>query len=465
MITSTPETKRSLLAKLLRKKLGKRRSFPLFFGQQQLWLMEQRAPGNPKYNISVAYRLTGVLDRDALQRSFNEMVERHEALRTIFTTDEDGRPVQEILPGVSVPLETIDLTHLTDAEREERVQQLASQEMRHPFDLSRGPLLRTMLLRLGPEKHVLIRSVHRIVADGWSLGIMARELAALYRAFSAGQPSPLPPLPFQYGDFVLAERRRLSQEALQEHLGYWIRQIAGAPSLLEPILDGPRTDSPAFRGAHHHFELPTPVIVAMKELSTEAGVSLFMATLAALKIVLARRTGQEDVSIGSPSANRDRREVQSLIGLFGNILVLRTDLSGNPTFREVLRRVQRVALEGYTHQDLHFGELVSELDGADLGRRQLFEVLFALQITPLPSLELAGLRVDLVHVENAVAKFDLALYIWERAGRFTGDFEYDPSLFTVSSIERLAAAYRSVLEAAAANPDLRIGDFGAIDIR
>jgi hypothetical protein len=458
MMTTTPETRRALLADLLRRKHEQRRAFPLFFGQQQIWLLEQRDPGNPKYNISVAYRLIGPLHRDALQRSFDEMVRRHEALRAVFTTDSDGKPVQEILPTVPVPVTAIDLSHLDEAERERRVQDAAAEEARRPFDLRRGPMLRTLLLRLGPEEHVLIRSTHRIVADGWSLGIMALEIAALYGAFSSGQPSPLPPLAVQYGDFVLAERRRLSAGALQEHLAYWLRQIAGAPSVVEPILDHPRPLRPGFRGAHHHFDLPASVIAAMKELSRSEGASLFMATLAALKVVLTRATGCEDVSVGSPAANRDRREVQNVIGLFGNILVLRTSLADNPTFREAIRRVQRVALDAYTHQDLHFGELIRELQGASLGRRQPFDVLFALQITPLPSLELAGLRVELVPVKNAVSKFDLALYIWERNGRFTGDFEYDPELFDVYTIERLAARYRAVLELAARHPDFRISD-------
>ncbi len=451
-------SKRALLADLLRQKLGRTRSFPLFFGQQQLWMLDRRDPGNPKFNISVAYRLHGSLDVEALQRSFDEMVRRHEALRTVFSAGIDGLPMQVFQPSVSVPMPVVDLTDLSEVERGERVQELASQEMRRPFDLVRGPLLRTVLLRLASDEHVLIRSVHRIVADGWSLGVMAYELAALYRGFRAGDASPLPPLPIQYGDFVLAERRRLDRDAVQGHLQYWIGQIAGAPPVLAPILDRPRPPSPTFAGAHYHFDLPAALIAAVKQLSRQEGVSLFMCTLAALKVVLARFTGQEDISIGSPAANREKPEAQGLIGLLGNILVLRTDISGNPTFREVLRRVQQTALQAYVHQDLHFGELVMELQGAELGQQQLFEVLFALQITPLPSLELDGLRVELVKVANAVAKFDLALYVWERAGVFTGDFEYNPDLFDATTIARLGDAYRAVLERAAQDPDQRVSD-------
>ena len=460
-MASTPDTRRALLAELLQQKASQPRTFPLSSSQQQAWLIERHEPGRFNLNICVAHRIAGSLDVEALERTFAEIVRRHETLRTVFSVSAAGQPQQTVLDHVSIPLSLIDLTHLAAPEQERRVQELAASEQRGPFDLSSGPLLRTTLVCLGPEEHVLIRCVHRLVADGWSLGVMAMESAALYNAFSVRKPSPLPELAIQYGDFVLDERRRLRKDGLREHIDYWIGEIFDAPSLIASVLDRPRASPPAMCGARHDFKLPAPLVSAMKDLSKREGVTLFMAMLTAFKVLMVRWTGQEDLIVGSPAANREQRELHGLIGLFGKILMLRTRLSGNPSYRESLRRVQQVAIDAYSHQDFHMDDLIEQMPDADADL--VFElpcfVGFALHLLPLPAAKMNGLNIGLVKLHDTIGKLDLALQIWQVDADLVGEIEYNAAIFDATTIERLMSLYVATLETAVQDPDRRLADF------
>ena len=313
---------------------------PLSFAQQRLWFLDQFQPGSPVYNIPAALRITAPLNAFALEQSLNEIVRRHEALRTTFAAV-DGRPVQVIAPALRVPLPVTDLRGLPQTERETEATRLATQEAQHPFDLARGPLVRATLLRLGAGDHVLLLTMHHIVSDGWSMGVFFRELAVLYEAYATGKPSPLPELPVQYADFAQWQRQWLQGEVLAAHLTYWKQHLAGAPEVLELPTDRPRPAVQSFRGATYPFTLPPALSTALKTLSQREGVTLFMTLLAAFKTLLHRYTGQGDLVVGAPIANRTRAEIEGLIGFFVNTLVLRTDLSGNPRFGELLGRVWR----------------------------------------------------------------------------------------------------------------------------
>ncbi|RMF36691.1 MAG: non-ribosomal peptide synthetase, partial [Chloroflexi bacterium] len=390
-IANLPPEKRALLELLLKEEgvdlsrsliLPRKRegnALPLSFAQQRLWFLDQLAPNTPLYNIPDAIRLRGPLDVAVLERSLNEIVRRHESLRTTFRAT-DGKPVQVIAPTLKLPLPLVDLSGLPKAAREAEVQRLATEEAQRPFDLSRGPLLRVTLLRLGDEEHVALLTMHHIISDGWSMRVLVQELAALYDAFSHGRPSPLPDLPIQYADFALWQREWLQGEVLEEQLAYWKQQLSGSPPVLELPTDRPRPPVQSFRGAHRPFMLPRPLSQAIKALCRREGVTPFMLLLAAFQTLLHRYTGQDDISVGTPIANRNRAEIEGLIGYFANTLVLRTDLSGDPPFRELLKRVREVALGAYAHQDLPFEMLVDALQPErDLSHTPLFQVMFVLQ--------------------------------------------------------------------------------------
>ncbi|MGH7412374.1 MAG: amino acid adenylation domain-containing protein, partial [Candidatus Methylomirabilis sp.] len=332
---------------------------PLSFAQQRLWFLDRLEPSNPFYNHTEAVRISGRLRVDALQRALDGIVARHESLRTTFVAM-DGSPVQRIAPAKSGTLSVVDLGDVPRAEREANAELLAAEEARRPFDLARGPLLRATLLRLSEEEHILLLTIHHIVFDGWSKEVFFREMAVLWEAFSTGGPSPLSPLPIQYADFAVWQREWLQGEVLESRLSYWKHRLQGAPSVLELPTDRPRPAVQHYRGARESFELPRTLAEALHELSRREGVTLFMTLLAAFQTLLFRYTGQDDIVVGSPIANRARTETEGLIGFFINTLVLRTDLSGNPTFRELLKRVKEVALGAYAHQDVPFEELMEE---------------------------------------------------------------------------------------------------------
>jgi hypothetical protein len=355
--------------------------FPASFAQARLWFLDRLFPGNPFYNVSAALRLTGSLNKTALEQTFNEIVRRHEALRTTFRMLE-GQLVQVIAPvetyptlreplrgtgtaspnrrNVSTLLAIIDLRFLSAAEKEAETRRLATQERSRPFDLSSEPLLRVMLLQLDSSEHVLLLNLHHIICDGWSIGVLIRELGSLYTAFSNNQPSPLPELPIQYADFADWQREWLQGEVLETQLAYWKQQLDNIPLLNLPT-NRPRPATPTYRGATQFLELPKNLSEKLEALSQREGVTLFMTLLAAFQTLLYRYTQQSDIVVGSAIANRNRYEIEGLIGFFVNSLVLRTNLSGNPTFLELLDRVREVALGAYAHQDLPFEKLVEEL--------------------------------------------------------------------------------------------------------
>ncbi|MFZ5918494.1 MAG: amino acid adenylation domain-containing protein, partial [Chloroflexota bacterium] len=428
-------------------------SFPLSFAQQRLWFLDQFEPDSPFYNIPAALRIEGPLDVAALSQSFDEIVRRHQVLRASFVSH-DGQPLQVIAPEMTVPLTVIDLQGLPEADREREVLDLATKEARRPFDLSQGPLLRAWLLRLAEKEHVALVTMHHIVFDGWSTGVLVRELSTLYQAFCAGWPSPLPELPIQYADYAAWQREWLQGEVLDRQLAYWRQTLADCPPLLELPTDHPRPPTQTFHGGHFSFELPADLSRRLEALSREQDATLFMTLLAAFQILLYRYTGQQDICVGTPVANRSREEVEGLIGFFVNTLVIRTDLGGEPTFRQLLGRVRQVALEAYAHQDLPFEMLVEAVQPERvMSHSPLFQVMFDLQSTPLASLRLGDLALGLLPVETGVAKFDLMLAVEEGADRLRGEMEYNTDLFDPATIRRLAGHFEVLLAGIVAQPD------------
>ncbi|MFZ5918978.1 MAG: amino acid adenylation domain-containing protein [Chloroflexota bacterium] len=426
---------------------------PLSFAQQRLWFLDQLEPGNLFYNIPIAMRLQGKLDVAALERVLSEIVRRHEALRTTFAVI-DGRPVQVIAPEPAVSLPLKDLTSLPQAEREAETQRLAILEVRQPFDLARGPLLRARLIRLGEQEHVALLTMHHIVSDGWSMGVLVAEIAQLYAAFAAGQPSPLPELAVQYADFSHWQRAWLQGEVLERQLVYWKQRLINSPPMLELPTDRPRPAVQTSHGATLSFDLPGELSQALKELGREEGVTLFMTLLAAFQTLLYRYTGQPDVVVGTPIANRTRREVEGLIGFFVNTLVMRTDLSGAPSFRQLLARVREVALGAYAHQDLPFELLVEALQpGRDLSHTPLFQVMLVLDTPPAGPLTLPGLTLNPIDTHSGAATFDLTLSVTDGPEGLGGYFEYNTDLFDRSTIERLAGHLNTLLQGIVAEPD------------
>jgi amino acid adenylation domain-containing protein len=431
---------------------------PLSFSQQRLWFIDQLEPGNNAFNVPIAIRLTGRLDAGALERSINEIVRRHEALRTSFTIIE-GKPRQVIDPLQAVHLPVFDYSELDEDEREARVRQLSAQEASDSFDLSHGPLLRARLLRLASDEHVLLLTMHHIVSDGWSMGVLIKEVAALYEAFAAGQPSPLPELPVQYADFAVWQREWLQGEVLERQLNYWREQLGGAPAVLELPVDRARPAVQSFRGAVHGFELGEELRQGLERVSRREGATLFMTLLAAFQTLLGRYSGQSDIVVGSPVANRNRAETEGLIGFFVNMLVLRTDLSGNPSFRELVGRVRETALGAYAHQDVPFEKLVEELQPErDLSRSPLFQIEFVLQNAPVSELKSSGLSMSPVEVEIQTTHHDLSLLMEETDRGLTGWVRYNTDLFDEATIKRLEEHFKTLLEGAVADPERRVAE-------
>ncbi len=425
---------------------------PLSFAQERLWFLEQFEPGGSAYNICRAARLTGLLKIEALEQSLSEIMRRHEVLRTRFQVV-DGRPVQVRAPAQKLSISLVELSQLSHAERDGEVARLIADEGGCPFDLSAGPLLQAMLLRLGNDDHMLILTTHHIASDAWSMGILTRELWTLYEAYANGKPSPLPDLPVQYTDYAVWQRQWLKGKVLESQLSYWKKQLAHIPILNLPT-DRPRPVLQSFRGARQPISLPESLTAAVNELSRREGVTQFMTLLAAFQVLLYRYSGQEDVVVGSPIANRNRTEIEGLIGFFVNTLVLRTDLSRRPTFKELLLRVRDVCLGAYAHQDLPFEKLVQELHPErDLSRNPLFQVMFVLQNTPRPFPETSGFSIERVDVLAETSPFDLSLYLRERNGKLIGFIEYSTDLFDRSTIERMIGHFQTLLEGIVANPD------------
>jgi amino acid adenylation domain-containing protein len=423
-----------------------------------LWFLDQLQPGSPFYNVPRTIRMRGALNVEALHQTLEALITRHESLRTTFATV-GASPVQVITPTLSLTLPVVDLSKLPESEHEAEAIRLAAEEAFRPFDLSRGPLVRATLLRLGAEDHVLLLTLHHIVSDGWSMGVLFREFAALYEAFSQGKPSPLGELPIQYADYAMWQREWLQGEVLEQQLSYWKERLSGELPVLELPTDRPRPAVQSFRGTYQHVALPKELSAGLRALSRQEGATLFMTLLAAFQTLLARYTGQDDIIVGSPIANRTRIETEGLIGFFVNTLVMRSDLSFDPTFRQLLRRVKDVALGAYAHQDLPFERLVEELQPErGLSHNPLFQVMFALQNARGAAPELAGLTLSPLPVERVTSKFDLALFMWEEAEELKITMEYSTDLFEAATITRMLGHFRVLLEGAAADPDRRLSE-------
>ncbi|HEX5707564.1 MAG TPA: condensation domain-containing protein, partial [Pyrinomonadaceae bacterium] len=428
---------------------------PMSFAQQRLWFLCQ-LEGSPPYHTPRALHITGELEVGVLARSLGEIVRRHESLRTAFAL-EDGRPVQIIRPPQPLHLPVVDLSRLNGEEQTREARRLVGEEVLRPFDLSEGELLRVKLIKLGDTEHVAVMTVHHIASDGWSMGILTRELAALYDAFTQGEPSPLPELPVQYADFAVWQREYLSGEVLEEQLSYWRKQLAGAPPVLELPTDRPRPAVQTFRGAKHPINLTRELTAELKALGQREGATLYMVLLAAFQVLLSRYSGQEDVVVGSPIANRNRAETESLIGFFVNALAMRTDLSGDPTFVELLGRVRETSLGAYAHQDLPFEKLIEELQPErNLSHTPLFQVTFALHNAPAGALKLRGLELRPVEFAVEAAKFDLSLLMGESGRGIAGLFEYRSDLFNEETVRRLATHFQNLLEAVVKDPSRRL---------
>jgi len=428
------------------------------YAQERLWFLDQLGLAGPAYNMPHAVRLEGALDVAALQRTFGEIVRRHEALRTRFAMA-DGQAVQVIDPPSVFHLEQVDLSGLAESVREAEVRGLAQQEMLHRFELSRGPLFRAKLVRLGERDHLVLVTMHHIASDGWSIGVLTREVAALYEAFSQGKPSLLPELAIQYADYALWQRSWLTGEALAQQVSYWKQRLADAPAALDLPTDRARPAVASFAGGAVHFALSAELSAKLAELARREGVTLYMVLLAAYQLLLKRYSGQDDIVVGSPIAGRRRQELEGLIGFFVNTLVMRTDLSGDPAFTELLQRVKEVALGAYAHQDLPFEKLVEELQPVrDLSRQPVFQVSFALQNVPQETLEVSDLTLRPVGGEHRTALFDLTLYMREVEGTLPGTLEYAEALFDRATIERLAGHFEVLLEGIVAAPPARLSE-------
>jgi amino acid adenylation domain-containing protein len=431
----------------------------LSFAQQRLWFLDQLQPGSNAYNIPAAMRLQGELNANALEQSLGEVIRRHEALRTTFAVVA-GEPVQVISEAGPYGLPIEDLRHLPEAERESKWRVLAGEEARQAFDLQSGPLLRARLLRLGESDHVLLYTMHHIISDGWSMGVLIRELTTLYEAYARGEESPLTELSIQYADYAQWQREWLQGEVLASQLEYWKQQLAGAPPQLELPTDFARPAVQTFRGAVHRVSLSSTLTAALKQLSKREDVTLFMTLLAAFQTLLHRYTAQTDIVLGTPIANRTRGETEPLIGCFVNTLVLRTDLSADPTFVELLKRVRDVALGGYAHQHVPFEMLVEALQPErDVSRSPLFQVMLVLQNAPKQPLEPnAELRLSGVEVDHRTAKFDLTLSLAEGTEGLEGVWEYNTDLFEAATIERMKGHFEVLLEGIITAPERRLSE-------
>ncbi|MFE7294833.1 amino acid adenylation domain-containing protein [Streptomyces sp. NPDC057579] len=426
---------------------------PLSFAQRRLWFLDQMVPGSAAYNVPMSFRLRGPLRREVLQRAVDEIVRRHESLRTLLPSA-DGEPWQRVLPQLSVPVELVDLAADPGA-----LDGLVGEAARRPFDLATGPLVRVTLYRLAPELHVVLLNVHHIVVDGWSLGLFWQELLTLYRAFAAGRPSPLPELPIQYADFATWQREHLSGDRLEQQLAYWREQLGEGTEPLELPFDRPRPPVQSFEGRDLRMVFPPELRTRLTRMGKEEGVNLFTVLLGALNVLLHRYTGQEDIAVGSPVTNRTRLDIEQLIGLFVNTLVYKTRLSGQPDFREVLRRVQDVVNGAHQYQEVPFEAVVEALQPERyLSQNPLFQVSFSF----LPARELSSgeeLAVEEIEgIRNDTAKFDLWISVVDRDRDFLVEVEYNSAVFDEATVQRLLDGYRVVLEAVAADPALGVGD-------
>jgi amino acid adenylation domain-containing protein/FkbH-like protein/non-ribosomal peptide synthase protein (TIGR01720 family)/FkbM family methyltransferase len=443
-------------------------TFPLSFAQQRLWVLAQLEPDSPFYNMFKAVRLNGRLDIKVLERSLNEIIRRHEVLRTTFNAVEET-PVQVIAPGATIKLSVVDLQRFSGKEQSEQLQLLATQDQLQPFDLTKELLLRVTLVQLKSESYALLLTMHHIIGDGWSMGVFIKELSSLYRGFLVGEPSPLPELPIQYADFTIWQRQWLQGKALQTLISYWKQQLADAPPLLELPTDRPRPSMQTFRGWCFSFQLDAKLTASLKELSQKSGTTLFMTLMATYATLLFRYSGQEDILIGTPIASRNHQDIEGLIGFFVNTLVMRTRLEGNPSFSKLLMQVRSSCMDAYANQDVPFEQIVETLKiERSLSHSPLFQVMFALQNTPMEQLETPELAMPTasfayapLHLDNVNAKFDLTLQMWEtntdQGNLLQGFWQYNTDLFDEDRIARMTGHFQELLAGIVANPQESVG--------
>lgn len=429
---------------------------PLSFAQQRLWFLDQLVGRGPTYNISGALQLDGALNLDALKNSLQAVIQRHEVLRTVFTTD-DGQPYQQIRQTFSFDLPLSDLSYLMEPSRQQALDQFIGQQLLGSFDLQQDLMLRANIVKLANNQHVLVLIMHHIVADGWSIGVLVDELQALYQAFVNDQASPLPPLPLQYADYAYWQREYLQGDHLERQLSFWRQQLADAPPMLAMPTDKARPAQESFNGAHISFQLPSDLSHQLKQLSLDHNVTLYMVLLAVFKLLLYRYSGQQDIVVGSPIANRNRKEIEPLLGFFVNTLALRSDLSGNPPFIDFLQSLSHVIRQAYDHQDLPFERLVEELQPErNMSHAPLFQTAFALQNAPRPPFQLSGLTLTPIELDNHTSKFDLFLSLYDETDGLKGVWEFATDLFEVSTIERFTQHYQTLLAAIIKAPNTPI---------
>ncbi|HHJ53745.1 MAG TPA: non-ribosomal peptide synthetase, partial [Caldithrix abyssi] len=458
----SPE-KRKLLELKLRKegKLGN--AFPLSYAQQRLWFLYQMEPGSTAYNIPAAVRLKGRLDQTALEKSLNEIVRRHEILRTTFTTI-NGTPMQVVSSDGKIDIQVKDISDLDKKSQEQTLNKLLAELNATHFDIKKGPLLKTSLFKLNTNEHILHIVMHHIISDGWSVSVFVNEFSRLYTSFLNDQPSPLPPLPIQYADFAVWQKKKLDTEIKEKQLPYWREKLGGELPVLQLPTDRPRPAVKSFRGSHRKGAIRGELVEELRQLSRQQNTTMFMTLLSAFYTLLYRYSGQDDISIGIPIANRNRAETEQLIGFFVNTLVLRNRFSGELTFNQLLEQTRNVSLEAFSHQDVPFEMLVEELQPErDLSHTPLFQVMFVHQNAEEGSLKLPGLEIEPVNMGNENAKFDLTLTVGELKNELLVNFEYDTDLFEAQTIDRMQRHFQRLLAAIVANPDTPIGLLPLID--
>ena len=461
-ITELSPDKRKLLLKAIGQWDGKYNVFPLSFAQERLWFLNQLAPESPVYNGTGAFRFEGPLQEVELRKSLQEIIRRHEILRAAFINI-DGQPLQVINPISEFELPVVDLTDFHPDKHDQEVKRIAREEAHRIFDLARGPLLRASLLRLGKEDHTLLLIIHHIVSDGWSYEVFLRELGILYVAFSKGGPSPLTELPIQYADFAAWQREYLSGMVLEDQLSYWMQQLSGVIPNLDLPADYQRPMRQSFRGATQYYQLPRDLVEALKDLSRFENVTLYMTLIAAFKVLLYRYTGQVDIVVGTPIANRNLVETEGLIGLFANTLVLRTDLSCNPTFRDLLRQVREVTLGAYNNQDLPFEKLVEEKHpNRYLSHTPLIQVMFVFQNAPINVWNHSKLKLTPLRFTTETAKFDLTINLTYELECLSGSLEYNTDIFKADRIGRMWEHLERLLESLVIDPGQRLSELSLL---
>ena len=424
----------------------------LSFGQQRLWFVHQLNPDDSSYNLPVAFSLFGRLDISVLERTLNKIISRHEVLRTTFPSV-DGKVFQVISPEQRLSLPFVDLSELPKVAAQAEAELLAAQEARRPFDLASGPLMRVSVLKRGDESYIVLFTMHHSISDGWSMGVLVREVKILYQSLLEGNEPDLEELPIQYADYANWQREYLQGAALEAQLDYWRKQLGGIPARLELPTDRPRPRAQSYRGDQQDFIIAADLAESLKSLSRREGVTLFMTVLAAFQTLLHLYSGKDDIAVGTPIAGRNRIETENLIGLFINTLVLRADLSADPAFAVLLRRVREITLSAYANQDVPFEKIVEEVrPERSLSHAPLFQVMFALHNVPASSLEIPGLTLAPVRRNPDTTKFDLSLYMEEREEQLFSSLQYSTDLFEPQTIERMAKQFQTLLKSIVEDP-------------